>query len=356
MNKLIKSVLTKLEENGYKSYLVGGYVRDYLLGIKSYDVDICTEALPKEIHFLFNICTNNYGGANLKIDKYNIDITTFRSESNYKNRKPTEVKYIGSLKQDLLRRDFTINSICMDKEGNIIDLLNGIEDLNKCHIKMIGDPYIKLKEDPLRILRAIRFATVLDFDLDNELLDAIKCNYKLVGELSKERIKAELDRILINKNFQKGLNLLKKFKLTEVIGLDYQDINYTKDLIGMWAQIKANDIPFTNNEKSNIINITEVINKKVIDYKTLYKYGLYINLIAGMILNINPKKINRLYKKMPIKDRKDIDIKGNDIVNLLNIEPSKLINTIYEDLENKILSGKLKNEKEKIKEYLLQRK
>ena len=132
---------------------------------------------------------------------------------------------------------------------------------------------------------------------------------------------------------------------------------HPKDKITINTNRNSKSIILTRNgEKSNIINITEVINKKVIDYKTLYKYGLYINLIAGMILNINPKKINRLYKKMPIKDRKDIDIKGNDIINLLNIEPSKLINTIYEDLENKILSGKLKNEKEKIKEYLLQRK
>ncbi len=356
MNKIIKNVLEKLQSNGYQSYLVGGYVRDYLLGIRSFDIDICTNALPKEIHFLFNICTNNYGGANLKINKYNIDITTFRSESNYKNRKPSEVKYINDLGKDLLRRDFTINTICMDLNDNVIDLLNGIEDLNNRCIKMVGDPYIRLKEDPLRILRAIRFATVLDFDLDDTLYNAIKCNYELINELSKERIKNELDKILINKNFQKGLDLMEKLKIKEIIGLEYNEINYTKDLIGMWAQIKVNDIPFTNNEKSNIIKIAEIVNKKTIDFETLYKYGLYINTIAGMILNINPYKINQLYKKMPIKDVSDIDINGNEIIQLLNIEPGKIVKDIYKDIEKEILSGKLKNSKEKIKEYLLKRK
>ena len=313
MDKIIKNVLTELNTNGFEAYLVGGFVRDYLLGIKTYDIDICTTALPKDIYNIFNICANNYGGAKLIIENYNIDITTFRKDAKYSNRHPLEVKYVTDLKEDLKRRDFTINTICMDKDENIIDLLNGIEDLNNRIIKMIGDNEQRLEEDPLRILRAIRFATVLNFEIDNNLIKAIKSKKELVNTLSKDRVKSELSKILMSPNYQKGLDLLNELKINEELGINYKEITYTQDVIGMWAQIKVKDIPFTNIEKSNIIDITEIVKGNSIDNYTLFKYGLYVNLIAGMILNISSKKINQMYKKLPIKERKDIDIKGNEI-------------------------------------------
>lgn len=354
MDKVIKSVLDELNK-GYESYLVGGYVRDYLLGIKTYDVDICTTALPKDIYSIFNICANNYGGAKLILDNYNIDITTFRKDSHYNKRRPMEVEYITDLKTDLMRRDFTINTICMDKDGKIIDLLNGIDDLNNRLIKMIGDNEVRLEEDPLRILRAIRFATVLDFDLDGELIKAIKKKYKLVSTLSKDRVKSEFSKILMSPNFKKGLKLCDEFKISEELGIEYSDVFYTKDIIGMWVQVKISNIPFTNVEKSNIINITEIINYGTVNNDTLYRYGLYANLIAGMILNISSKKISSMYKKLPIKDRNDIAIKGNEISELLGIS-GKDINNVYENLKELILHKKLKNKKGDIIKYLLKRK
>ena len=277
MDKVIKSVLDELNKE-YEAYLVGGYVRDYLLGIKTYDVDICTTALPKDIYNIFNICANNYGGAKLILDNYNIDITTFRKDSHYNKRRPMEVEYITDLKTDLMRRDFTINTICMDKDGKIIDLLNGVNDLNNRTIKMIGDNIERLVEDPLRILRAIRFATVLDFNLDEELIKAIKKKYKLVNTLSKDRVKAEFSKILMSPNYRKGLKLCDEFKISEELGIEYEDVVYTKDIVGMWVQVKISDIPFTNVEKSNIINITEIINYGTVNNDTLYKSFLYISL------------------------------------------------------------------------------
>lgn len=356
MDKIIKCVLDKINKQGFEAYVIGGYVRDFLLGIKSYDIDICTSALPKDIHLLFNICSNNYGGANLKLSKYNIDITTYRKEGSYKNRHPEEVNYVTDLKTDLERRDFTINAIVMDKNDKVIDLLNGVEDLNKRIIKMIGDPNLKLKEDPLRILRAIRFATVLDFQIDEELYNALKVNSSLVTTLSGEKIRSELDKIFRSPNFQKGLNLLDELEISEIIGIDYNDVNYTRDLMGMYSQIKVANIPFTNNEKSNIIKITEIVKHGNVDYETLFKYGLYINTVAGMILNIEIKKINQMYKKMPIKDRSDIAITGNEIISILNISPGKIINDIFNELIREILKGRLKNKKGDIKKYLLKRK
>lgn len=354
MEKNIKKILEALENEGYQAYLVGGYVRDYLLGVTSFDVDIATDALPKDIHRIFNSSKNNYGSVNIKVDKLNVDITTFRKDLNYVNRRPSKVVYINNLKDDLERRDFTINAICMNKNGKIIDLLNGCKDLDRRTIKMIGSIDVKLKEDPLRIMRAIRFACILDFKIEDELYEKIKEYSYLVGDLSKERIKNELDKILISKNYKYGLELMKDTKISEVLEINYDDINYVDDLLGMWAQVKVLNIPFTNVEKGNIIKITEVLDFGKIDNEILYKYGLYISRVAGKILNIKTTKISKMYNKLPIKSREDIDITSKDISSIVGV--GEVIGETYKIIEKEILNYRLKNKKSEILKYLEKRK
>lgn len=354
MEKNIKKILETLENEGYQAYLVGGYVRDYLLGVTSFDVDIATDALPKDIHRIFNSSKNNYGSVNIKVDKLNVDITTFRKDLNYVNRRPSKVVYINNLKEDLERRDFTINAICMNKNGKIIDLLNGCKDLDSRTIKMIGSIDVKLKEDPLRIMRAIRFACILDFKIEDELYEKIKEYSYLVGDLSKERIKNELDKILISKNYKYGLELMKDTKISEVLEINYDDINYVDDLLGMWAQVKVLNIPFTNVEKGNIIKITEVLDFGKIDNEILYKYGLYISRVAGKILNIKTTKISKMYNKLPIKSREDIDITSKDISSIVGV--GEVIGETYKIIEKEILNYRLKNKKSEILKYLEKRK
>lgn len=353
MEKQIRKILEVIESNGYKAYLVGGYVRDYLLGRKTYDVDICTNALPVDIKKMFNASKCSYGSVNFMLGKYNVDITTFREEYNYQNRKPEKFVYIDNLEKDLLRRDFTVNALCMDKNGHVIDLLGGIDDLNDNKIKMIGNTQVKGKEDPLRILRAIRFSTVLNFDLDDELLNFIKNNYKLVSSLSKNRIKMEMDKILLSKNYQKGLNYLKITKVSDTLGIEFENVVYVDDLHGMWAQIKA-DMPFTNEEKSNIIKIASGVKKGVIDNFSLYKNGLYINQIVGKILGVNPREVSRKYNHLPIKTRKDINITCKDIEKI--VESPREIGETYKILEKVILQKKVPNKREDLLKYLNKRK
>lgn len=354
MEKNIKKILETLENEGYQAYLVGGYVRDYLLGVTSFDVDIATDALPKDIHRIFNSSKNNYGSVNIKVDKLNVDITTFRKDLNYVNRRPSKVVYINNLIDDLERRDFTINAICMNKNGKIIDLLNGCKDLDRRTIKMIGSIDVKLKEDPLRIMRAIRFACILDFKIEDELYEKIKEYSYLVGDLSKERIKNELDKILISKNYKYGLELMKDTKISEVLEINYDDINYVDDLLGMWAQVKVLNIPFTNVEKGNIIKITEVLDFGKIDNEILYKYGLYISRVAGKILNIKTTKISKMYNKLPVKSREDIDITSKEISSIVGV--GEVIGETYKIIEKEILNYRLKNKKSEILKYLEKRK
>lgn len=360
MDKIIKSVLKKIEDNGFSAYIVGGYVRDYLLGIQSNDIDICTNALPKDLHKLFpnNTNSNNYGGFNLNYKKYNIDITTFRKELSYDKRKPTEIVYINSLEEDIQRRDFTINSICLSQDGKIIDLVNGVEDLNNRKIKMIGDVSKKLQEDPLRILRAIRFASILNFEIDETLSNEIQNNYELVRTLSKTRIKQELTKILLNKNYLNGLKLLKKFKILEILNIEFdENMIYVNDICGMWAQLKIiENYAFTKQENINIINIRRIIEKGIIDNEILFTYDLYCSLVAGEILGINKKQVMRMSNNLPIKQEKDLQISNQEIIELLNIEPSKKIKEIKDELIINILNNKIKNRNSELRKYILNRK
>ena len=357
MDKIIKNILKTIESHNFKAYLVGGYVRDYLLGIKSYDIDICTNALPKDLHNMFpnNSNSNNYGGFNLKINKYNIDITTFRKEITYKNRKPIEIEYLNDLESDIKRRDFTINSICMDKDEHIIDLVNGIEDLSNRNIKMLGNIKEKLEEDPLRILRAIRFSSTLNFNIDEDLHVSIVNNYKLVKNLSKNKIKEELNKVLLNKNFKKGLSLLKTYKILDLLNISYNDdIIFVSDICGMYAQINfSNDFPFTKLELTNIINIRQIIEDGIINNFTLYKYGLYNSLVASEILNLDKKDVTKKYNRLPIKKEKELNITSDEIMSILNIQPSKIIKEIKNDLINNILDNKLKNRNSILKKYII---
>ena len=355
MNNIIIEVLTKIEENGFIAYVVGGYVRDLLMGKNSMDVDICTDALPKDIKEIFELSeeSSEYGSISFKIGDYNFDVTTFREEINYLNRKPVEIKYIKDLYTDILRRDFTINSICLDKDGKLIDRLNGKKDIDNKIIKLIGDTK-KLEEDPLRILRAIRFACILDFELDTELCDGINMFKDLIKDIPINRVKVELDKILINENYKKGLNYLKKFDLLDILGIKYNHIISTQDLCGMWAQLEVNlDYPFTKEEKDNITKIKEIVESKVLDNYTIFKYGLYISTVAAKILGMDFEKIVEIYDNLPITSKKDLNISVVEIKEILDTDFDKA-KEIEEKLIRKIVNNELDNEHNTLINYVRQ--
>ena len=352
-------VLKTIEDNGFKAYIVGGFVRDYLLGIESNDVDICTNAKPSDIRNIFkNKCLPNqeYGSVVVIINNIKFEITTFRREITYlDNRKPIEFEYIDSLDEDLKRRDFTINTICMDKDKNIIDLLNGRNDLSKEEINTVGDSYSKLSEDSLRILRAVRFATILNFKLNGSIKDAIIKNKNLLRNLSYERKKEELTKIFASVHVKYGIRLLLELGLDEVLELDnLKYIKYTDDLMAIWTLLNVDSIyPFTKVEKGIMKDIRDALDEDNLDTLVLYKYGLYVNSIAASIKGNDKRQLIHKYEDLPIKELKEIKITGDEIMELLDMKPGKYLKKIFDDLEKNILLGKLENNTDEIKEYLL---
>lgn len=359
MKDIALKLLKEIEDKGYKAYIVGGFVRDYILGIKSNDIDITTNAKPKEIKEMFDdsfLVSEDYGSVTIMKSNIRFEITTFRKEINYfDNRHPMEIKYIDDLYQDLLRRDFTINTICMDSDGEIIDFLNGRDDLEKKIIRTVGNANERFFEDSLRMLRAIRFATSLEFDLDEDVSEAINKNKHLLRKLSYNRKREELDKIFVNSNAKRGIGLLLNFNLDKDLELERLDkVTNTDSLIGIWSILNVDGLyPFNNNEKELIKNINKVLLLNNYDNLTLYKYGLYVNSVAGDIKGLDKRKITENYNNLVIHSRSDLDITSEEIMEVLNREPGEYLKDIYDDIINEVLYGRLSNEKDVLIKYIL---
>ncbi len=360
LDKEVLKILKNIEDSGFEAYIVGGYVRDYILKISSNDIDIATNALLKDLKSLFpqGRCSDkNYGSFRIQTKKHNFDISTYREEMKYNNRRPTEIKYVNNLLTDIMRRDFTINSLCMNRNKQIIDLLNGKEDIFNKKIKVIGDVNQKFSEDPLRMLRALRFSIVLEFTIESEALQYIINHKSLLESLSYQRKKNELDLILLSNNSVKGMEYLKKIGILEVLEINYQNLKKVDNLLGMWSQISiSSKYPFTKIEQSTINNIKKIVEYGKIDLNILFKYQIYDVLVAGELLEISKKDIYNLYNKMSIHTYKEIKISNKDIIHLLNVKPSSLLKVIMDDVKDAILNGKLSNRKSNIKKYLISNK
>lgn len=361
MIELGLEILNKIECFGYLGYIVGGYVRDSLLGLDNNDIDITTNATPMELKNIFSeeeIINSNYGSATLIYKNNRFEITTFRKEEDYlDNRHPNRIIYINDLKTDLLRRDFTINALCLDKDGKLIDLIGGKKDLENHLLKTIDDSDKSFNNDALRILRAIRFASYLDFKLSNDIELSIIKNKHLLRNISYERKKRELDKIFGSNKAKEGINLIKKFDLQDELELTNLNrvVDYS-DIVGIWAMINTSAYNFTASEKDLIEKVNIVYNLDNLDFKILYKYGVYVNILAGINKGIDKKKIIEKYESLPIKNREDIQIKAKEICKIFKRKAGAFIGEVYSDLEEKILSGQLLNDNFVLKEYILREK
>ncbi len=254
--KEVQSIIWRLREHNFEAYIVGGCVRDFLLGRKPKDWDVATDAKPNDIQKIFpESFYNNRFGTVTVINKdakdttlRNVEVTTYRVEAEYSDRRhPDDVKFTTSLEKDLSRRDFTINAMALGVRSleskvesttkstdrakehlasskkqepldyEIIDLFGGQRDLKERVIRAVGDANKRFNEDALRMLRAVRFACELDFKIERDTFEAIKRNSNLLKFISKERIRDELERIILSQKPSFGIDLLQKLGLLKYI-------------------------------------------------------------------------------------------------------------------------------------------
>lgn len=223
--KPVKLIMEKLNSAKFEAFVVGGCVRDLLRKVKPRDWDITTNAKPKQIQKIFpdSFYANKFGTVTVKTNSKDktlaeIEITTYRTEEKYTDKRhPDKVHFASTLKQDLARRDFTINALAMDISQKIVDLFEGQKDLKKKIVRTVGKPRERFNEDALRMLRGVRFACTLGFKVEQKTLGAIKENAGWIQAISKERIREELTKIINSQNPAQGIEILRKTGLLKYI-------------------------------------------------------------------------------------------------------------------------------------------
>ena len=216
----VKLIIKILEENGFEAYAVGGCVRDAVIGRVPHDWDITTSAMPEDVKRIFNKTIDTgiaHGTVTVMIEKVGYEVTTYRIDGEYEDgRHPKKVEFTGNLIEDLKRRDFTINAMAYNDRCGVVDEFDGIGDLNRGMIKCVGNPVDRFNEDALRILRAVRFAAVLDFEVEDQTRRAINELAENLNKISKERIQAELEKLLMS-NHPEKIKLAYDLGITKVI-------------------------------------------------------------------------------------------------------------------------------------------
>lgn len=369
----IEHIINVLTENGYKAYIVGGCVRDALMGITPNDYDVTTNATPEIVETLFErtIPTGiKHGTVTVLVDGTPVEVTTFRTENGYSDsRHPNEVEFVTEIKDDLSRRDFTVNAMAYNYTDGLIDCFGGSQDIKNKILKAVGNPENRFLEDALRILRLFRFAAVLDFEIEKETLNAAIKTSKNLENISRERIFTELYKTAASGNLKALTPLLKCGALNFLKIQDAAFKDFTKlqnDFLSFYIflhyfsenkEFTLNELKCSNQLKNYCLlfdRLTPLTNPTKIQIKEmltlspialLYDYFEYLKLCENIdvaphkallseILNNNePYLINHL--EIGGKDLENLGITGKKIGEILTILQAKVI-------ENPTLNNKEK--------------
>lgn len=336
----VRFILDRLKNNGHEAYIVGGCVRDSILNNIPKDWDITTKARPEEVIKLFDkvILTGvKHGTVTVLINSEGYEVTTYRMDGEYEDsRHPKKVNFVSNLKEDLARRDFTINAMAYNKVDGLIDYFEGVSDLKKKVIKTVGNSEKRFSEDALRMLRAIRFSSQLDFSISKETLNSIKNLRENIKNISKERIREEFNKILMSNT--KGIDILRETGLMEYI---------FPEIIKLY-DFKIDNMYYNDNLYTHTIKATEEIENKlhlkltmlfhnllkmnnedmeytILQIKKFLKEFKYDNDTVNKVTDLTRYMHNSLNTKLEIKQ----------MLNLINLD-------LFEDLlkvkESEILS------------------
>lgn len=358
MNSVIKAVLAQFKQHGYEAYVIGGFVRDYVLGIHSDDIDIATNATPQQVKEIFDHTIDvgiAHGSVTVIIDHQSFDITTFRSDGSYSNhRRPDHVVYGDSLEMDVLRRDFTMNAIAMNMDEEIIDIVGGKMDLNHQLIKAIGDPYIRMQEDALRIIRALRFVSVLGFDLDDALLEAMKQHQQLVDSIAMERIQIEIRKLLQGPHLDKMNYYLRSLAIS-LIPPQFENnptLSLVEQLVIAEQRFPSFESRFllTKQEQKQFVYLREVPPHRPDSYQMYVSpYPQSMIHVGSILFGWDPQTLSNQYDQLIIHKRDELAITGRDIEALGFKGPA--IEAMLIQIEKAVLEQQIQNNNEEIVDY-----
>lgn len=381
-----RPVMQQIEAAGFEAYFVGGSVRDTILNKPIHDVDIATSAYPEEIKQIFHrtVDTGIEHGTVMILDHgKGYETTTFRTESGYQDfRRPDEVTFVRSLQEDLQRRDFTINALAMKEDGTVIDLFNGLKDLKAGMIRAVGTPQERFHEDALRMMRAIRFASQLDFKIEKKTLAGIQENAALLSKIAVERTRVELEKLLLGENPVNGISalietnlyeycpMLAHFKsgLTQLLALNdwhlssetevWSLLSYAFFLQGKQVTTFLKAWKTSNQVLEDTQAIVSAVSpllegepSKLLLYHTGRERLASANKIANLFGGeIDTPELLEQYDQLPIKSKKQLAINGGQLMKQANLTPGPMIGTILTQLETAVVNGEMENKLESLLE------
>ncbi|KXG43617.1 hypothetical protein U473_06010 [Tepidibacillus decaturensis] len=384
-----RKILKQLNTNSYQAYFVGGMVRDLLLGREIHDIDIATNALPEEVMQIFpkSIPTGlKHGTVTIVEEGVPFEVTTFRKEGQYLDyRHPSHLEFVSSLVEDLKRRDFTINAMAMDVNGLLIDPFQGQAALKSKLVISVGKPKDRFLEDPLRIMRAIRFASQLQFQIEEETKQGILEVGSYLQYIAMERIKSEMDKIMASENpgygisglFELGLiQYIRGLKDTRFISLYPKELSEllskTSDVLLRWVIIfyflkeeerlfLLSEMKFSKKEQVKI--------NKIFSALTMMQGGIQLIQLKRCLVELDFQSCSKaiemtwmlgqiseeerlywqqklLYTDQDLKVRKikDLAITGNDLLQFFNRPGGPWVRELLEELFEQVVYGQLLND------------
>lgn len=382
-------VLEKIEQAGFEAYFVGGSVRDHILGLAIHDVDIATSAYPEEIKEIFKRTVDTgiqHGTVTVLMGDDSYEITTFRTESGYQDyRRPDKVTFVRSLADDLKRRDFTINALAVDKNGQVIDKFDGLKDLDKKIIRAVGHAEERFHEDALRMMRAVRFQAQLNFKIEEKTAQAIADNAPLLAKIAIERIREEFVKMMLSQNWQTGLADFIKLGLSEYCPgfkdqklelaelLDVKDAKFSDEeaafsAIGYVLSLNhqefnkfLRDWKVSNKTREislNTLNLLHLFESQDFDLWNIYKLGTdnlnrTIELSKIFQIEFDYTDLKQKVDQISIKSSHDLELTGKNVCEILDVKPGPIIGKSMSQMERAVVEGNASNNFDDLRHYLL---
>ncbi|MBZ6010971.1 CCA tRNA nucleotidyltransferase [Leuconostoc gelidum] len=379
-------VLKTLENAGFEAYFVGGAVRDMLLNKPIHDVDIATSAFPEEVKFLFNktIDTGIQHGTVMVLDHgAGYEMTTFRTESTYTDfRRPDKVTFVRSLKEDLKRRDFTINALAMNYSGDMVDLFDGLSDLKNRIVRAVGDAEVRFTEDALRMMRALRFSAQLEFAIDFNTQQALRKLAPNLEKIAVERIRVEFEKLLMGSQSSESLQIASR---DQVMAYLPGDIG-TWDLSRIILDLESNQANTTQVAWIHLLARSDLDEKKITQFMRIWKMSredikvtllivplvrhieavrkfqlyqvcayrdiLFEVLCLMRVSDETVQQINTIFATLPISKSADLAINGADLIMTGLVKPGPEMGRTLRMMEKAVVLGQLENTPDVLLTYI----
>ena len=378
-------ILEHIESAGFEAYFVGGAVRDMLLNKPIHDVDIATSAFPEEIKALFTktVDTGIQHGTVMVLDHGDgYEITTFRTESTYTDfRRPDKVTFVRSLAEDLKRRDFTINAIAMTKDGDIIDLFDGLTDMAQKRIRAVGDAEVRFNEDALRIMRALRFSAQLGFDIAPHTKAALKQIGPNLEKIAVERIRVEFEKLLMGQYASNSLSVaieadLIRYLPGHIKREDWWTIpadlkrNQPQARTVIWPyflsrlSLRLNELQlFMRSWKTSredmraVLSIVPIVKHvqtvSVFELYAIYDYQALLFEVLTLVGTplATQQRVKQIFDALPITHNRDMCISGGDLLANNIVTPGPQMGRILTQLEHAVIQRIISNRPDSLLEY-----